>query len=65
MATLYLGINVGGQDFSDVTVDSSTTSSDIELAIDDTNLTAGSISKKQFVTIALEAITQALEETDV
>lgn len=65
MAVLYLGINVGGQDFSDVTVDSSTTSSDIELAIDDTNLTAGAISKKQFVTIALEAIAQALEETDV
>ena len=62
MAVRYFGVNVGGQDATDVTIDTSTTSSDIELAVDDTNLTAGSIDKRQFLQIALEAIKQAIEE---
>lgn len=62
MAVRYYGINVGGQDAPDVTIDTSTTSSDIELAVDDTNLTAGSITKEQFIQIALQAITQAVNE---
>ena len=62
MAVRYYGVNVGGQDAPDVTIDTSTTSSDIELAVDDTNLTAGGITKKQFIEIALNAILQAVGE---
>lgn len=62
MAVRYYGVDVGGQDAPDVTIDTSTTSSDIELAVDDTNLTAGSITKRQFVEIALNAILQAVGE---
>jgi len=62
MAVRYYGVNVGGQDATDVTIDTSTTSSDIELAVDDTNLTAGSITKRQFMQMAMRAIRQAIEE---
>lgn len=62
MAVRYYGVDVGGQDAPDVTIDTSTTSSDIELAIDDTNLAAASITKKQFVEMAIQAIRQAVEE---
>lgn len=62
MAVRYYGVDVGGQGAPDVTIAASTTFSDIELAIDDTNLTAGSIDKRQFVTMALEAIWQAVQE---
>ena len=62
MAVRYYGVNVGGQDAPDVTIDTSTTSSDIELAVSDANLTAGFITKRQFVRIALEAILQAVDE---
>ena len=62
MAVRYYGVDVGGQDAPDVTIDTSTTSSDIELAVDDTNLTAGGITKKQFIEIALNAILQAVGE---
>lgn len=62
MAVRYYGVNVGGQDAPDVTIDTSTTSSDIELAVDDSNLTAGAINKRQFVEIAIQAIRQAVQE---
>lgn len=62
MAVRYYGVAVGGQDAPDVTIDTSTTSSDVELAVDDTNLAAGSITKRQFVQTALEAIMQAVQE---
>ena len=62
MAVRYYGVSVGGQDAPDVTIDTSTTSSDIELAVDDTNLTAGAIDKRQYVEIALEALKQAVNE---
>ena len=62
MAVRYYGVDVGGQDAPDVTIDTSTTSSDIELAVDDTNLTAGSITKRQFVEIAINALIQAVNE---
>jgi hypothetical protein len=62
MAVRYYGVDVGGQDAPDVTIDTSTTSSDIELAVDDTHLTAGTITKKQFIEIALQAIMQAVNE---
>ena len=62
MAVRYYGVAVGGQDAADVTIDTSTTSSDIELAVDDTNLVAGTITKKQFIEIALKAIEQAVGE---
>lgn len=62
MAVRYYGVSVGGQDAPAVTIDTSTTSSDIELAVDDSNLTAGAIDKKQFMEIALEAIRQSVQE---
>lgn len=62
MAVRYYGVAVGGQDAPDVTIDTSTTSSDIELAVSDANLTAGAIDKRQFVRMALEAIMQSVEE---
>lgn len=62
MAVRYYGVDVGGQGAPDVTIDTSTTSSDIELAVDDTNLTAGSIDKRLFIEIALNAILQAVGE---
>ena len=65
MAVRYYGVNVGGQNAPDVTIDTSTTSSDIELAVSDANLTAGTITKKQFIREALEAILQAVEEDSV
>jgi len=62
MAVRYYGVDVGGQDAPDVTIDTSTTSSDIELAVDDTNLTAGTITKRQFMEMAIKAIEQAVNE---
>lgn len=64
MAVRYYGVDVGGQDAPDVTIDTSTTSSDIELAVDDTNLTAASITKRQFMEMAVLAIQQAINEDD-
>lgn len=64
MAVRYYGVSVGGQDASDVTIATSTTSSDIELAVDDTNLTAGGITKEHFMQIALAAIAQAVNEDE-
>ncbi len=63
MAVRYSGAAVGGQNAPDVTIDTSTTSSDIELAVDDSNLAAGSITKKAYIQAALEAIMQAVQES--
>jgi hypothetical protein len=65
MAVRYYGVNKGGQGPVDVTVDTSTTSSDVELAVDDTNLAAGTADKKLFVAIAVEAILQKLQQDAV
>ena len=65
MAVRYYGVNIGGQDATDVSIAASTTSRDIELAVSDANLTAGSITKKHFIREALEAILQAVEEDSV
>ena len=62
MAVRYYGVSVGGQGAPDVTIDTSTTSSVIELAVDDSNLAAGSITKEQFINTALEAIKLAIAE---
>ena len=62
MAVRYYGVTVGGQAGVDVTIDTSTTSSDIELAVDDANLTAGAIDKRQYVEMALNAILQSVNE---
>jgi len=62
MAVRYYGVAVGGQDATDVTIDSSTTSSDVELAVDDTNIAVGSINKKDVIVEALQAILQAVQE---
>jgi hypothetical protein len=62
MAVRYYGVAVGGVGPSAVTVDTSTTSSDIELAIDDANLTAGDVEKKNKVLTALESIVQNIAQ---
>lgn len=62
MAVRYYGVGVGGMDAPDVTIDTSTTSSAIELAVDDTNLAAASVDKKQKIVTGLRAILQAVEE---
>ena len=62
MAVKYYGVAIGGQSSADVTIAASTTSSDIELAVDDTNLAAGNINAKDKIYTALEAIRQAMEE---
>ncbi|MGB0684758.1 MAG: hypothetical protein ACPGQD_01005 [Planctomycetota bacterium] len=59
---LYIGVDVGDEKVSDVTIDTSTTSSDIEVAIDDTNLAAASIDALLVVKEKLELIEQALIE---
>lgn len=63
MAVLYFGVAKGGNGGQDVTIDSSTTSSDIELAVSDVNLTAAAPDKKKHILLALEAIRQAVLET--
>ena len=65
MATLYFGVDVGGQDATDVTTSSSTTSSDVELAVLDTNIAAGGITKKDVIIEALQAIMQSVQEYDL
>ena len=60
MAVRYYGVSVGGQGAADVTIDSSTTSSDIELAVDDTNVARAAASSKQAILEALEAIREAV-----
>lgn len=62
MAVLYIGVDVGGEKVSDVTIATSTTSSDVELAIDDTNLAAASVDALLVVEEKLELIKQALVE---
>ena len=62
MAVRYYGVSVGGQDAPDVTIDSSTTSKDVELAVSDANLAAGSVYKKGRIVAAIEAILQAVQE---
>lgn len=53
MATTFYGIDIGE---TSVTVDTSTTSKDIELAVDDTNAPT-----KLDVTVALKEIAHAVE----
>lgn len=62
MATRYYGVNVGGQAPANVTIDTSTTSSDIELAVVDTNITAASSDAKTVIAEALRAIAFAVEQ---
>lgn len=62
MAVRYYGVSVGGQGPADVTIDTSTTSSDIELAVDDTNIAAASADAKTVIAEALEAIALSVEQ---
>jgi hypothetical protein len=65
MATLYFGVVHGGQGPGDVSTSASTTSRDIELAVDDSPLTAGGIGKKDALVRGVKAILQAVEEYDL
>jgi hypothetical protein len=62
MAIRYYGVAVGGQGAPDVTIAASTTSSDVELAVDDTNIAVGAINKKDIIVEALQALLQAVQE---
>lgn len=62
MATRFYGIDIGGQRAKDVTVAASTNSTDVELAVDDTNIDrAASFSKLQ-IQMALEALCNRVME---
>lgn len=65
MAVLYFGVVHGGKNAVDVLTGSSTTGRDIELAVDDNPLTAGSITKKNDLIEGIKAILQAIEEYDL
>lgn len=56
MAVRYYGVSIGGQAPADVTIAASTTSSDIELAVDDSNLAAASVEARHVIAQAIEAI---------
>ena len=56
MAIKYYGVDVGGQTASDVTIDSSSTSSDVELTVDDSAVIPAAQSSKRELLDALEAI---------
>lgn len=62
MAVRYYGVNVGGQGPADVTIDTSTTSSDVELAVTDTNIAAAGSDAKTVIAEALEAIRLSVEQ---
>lgn len=62
MAVRYYGVSISGQAPADVTIAASTTSSDIELAVDDTNLTAAAVDARVVIGQALEAIALAVEQ---
>lgn len=62
MAVRYYGVSISGQGPADVTIDTSTTSSDIELAVDDTNLTAAAVDARAVIAQAIEAIALAVEQ---
>lgn len=64
MATVYLGVNVGGGNAADVTIAAATTSRDIEVAIDDAAVPRAGKSAKDDVIKALDAIKAALLEFD-
>ena len=54
MAVRYYGVTVGGQAPANVTIAASTTSSDIELAVDDTNVPRAGQNSKDSILEALE-----------
>lgn len=64
MATVYFGVDVGGHNPSDVTVDTSTTSLDIELTVDDTAVARAGRASKDAIDDAIEAIRLKLQEFD-
>lgn len=64
MASKYFGVDVGGQTAPDVTIDSSTTSSDVELVVDDTAVIPGAQSSKRELLDALDAIRLAILADD-
>jgi len=64
MAVTYFGVDVGGMLPADVSVDTSTTSSDIELAVDDSNLSAASADAIGKIIVGLEAIRLRVLERD-
>ena len=64
MAVRYYGISVGGQAPANVTIDSSTTSSDIELAVDDTNVPRAGQNSKDTILEALETLRLTITNDD-
>lgn len=64
MAVRYYGVAPGGSRPADVTVDSSTTSAAIELAVNDASLPVADEQSKALIIEALEAIKLALVGDD-
>lgn len=60
MTIYYYGVALGGQNAADVTKDTSSNSTDIELAVDDTNVAAAGSSSKERILLGLEAIKQKI-----
>lgn len=60
MASRFYGVGVGGQAAADVTIDTSTTSSAVELVVVDTNIAAAGSDSKQVILEAIEAIRLAV-----
>lgn len=64
MASKYFGVDVGGQTAADVTIDSSTTSSDVELVVDDSAVIPAAQPSKRELLDAVEAIRLAIIQDD-
>ncbi len=62
MASVYFGVGVGGEGPADVTIAASTTSSAVELVVNDASISRASVDGKEKIASALEAIKLALEE---
>lgn len=62
MAVRYYGVAKGGHSPSDVTVQASSNSTDIELAVDDTNVARADPQSKRDILEGIEAIKLAVEQ---
>lgn len=64
MADLFFGVNVGATGGGAVTTDSSTTSKDVELVVDDSKIARGGIAAKNDLLAAIEALRDFVMEFD-
>lgn len=62
MAVRYYGINLGASNPAGVTIAASTTSSDVEVAVDDTNIARAGVDSKEKILRAMEALEVAIAQ---